>query len=696
MPDQSARPLPAGSTAGAAFPPAYSAPRGDETSRCIDVPPAAAGKWCTIVVRVGGGRWAELLPSIVFEDAAQEKVSMQYFLGLAAGHGKAWHTVAYVSASAAVCRLMPLSAIPVAAEVSISFRPITRLEASLRILGRSWQDLPKVARLVVTGKPRRARTLLIQMSSMMHRQTGYELWARCFDAWPSEPPPGTAQASVAALVFQHDPGAAAPLDATLASLDCQGIKLAYAVLTAKQSAAWRQAAAGLSADYIALLQAGEVLPPHAAWLAGAELRRLGDPAIALADQDVVRVDGVREDPTFRPAPNRALMLSGTQTRGVWFVRRDVLLAYPDDGDPGWAECLRLEVWLQWHEAGGRDSRRIAAVLTHRRADAEAAPAAVLAAAVNAHLARTRMPLAAQTGFPLVLRSNAPGTTTVSIVVPSTLRSPLVRRCLHSVLESTAYDRMELVVGVSQPSPLDPMQRQVASDIAGDARARVMHLARPSFNFSEVCNTLAAATSGEMILLLNDDVSVIASNWLQEMVAQLADPAVGIVGAKLLYPDDTVQHGGVIMGLAGLCDHAHRNLPRASAGYDHRALLAQELSAVTAACLLVRRSVFEQVGGLDPSYPSAFNDVDFCLRVREAGYGVVFAPAAELTHHEMQTYGSHYSGDRAPFQAAEIARMRRRWAGVVAEDPFHNPNLELAPGREWHPAFPPRGLRSPPT
>ncbi|WP_376087997.1 glycosyltransferase family 2 protein [Roseomonas sp. CCTCC AB2023176] len=170
---------------------------------------------------------------------------------------------------------------------------------------------------------------------------------------------------------------------------------------------------------------------------------------------------------------------------------------------------------------------------------------------------------------------------------------------------------------------------------------------------------------------------------------LADPRVGAVGVRLLYPTGTVQHGGVIIGLSGLCDHAHRGLPGDDPGYAHRAVLPQELSAVTAACMLVRREAYDAVGGMDEGYPSAFNDVDLCLRIGEAGHRVVYDGAVTLHHHELQTYGNHYAGERAAHQAAEVARMRARWAPLVAEDPFHNPNLSLEFGREWEPAFPPR-------
>jgi hypothetical protein len=165
--------------------------------------------------------------------------------------------------------------------------------------------------------------------------------------------------------------------------------------------------------------------------------------------------------------------------------------------------------------------------------------------------------------------------------------------------------------------------------------------------------------------------------------------MGIVGPRLLYSDGTVQHGGVLMGLSGMCEHASRGLPGNATGPARRVMLDQELSAVTGACLLLRRDAFDAVGGMDEAYPSAFNDIDLCMRVREAGWGVIYAGGVALTHHELQTYGSHYAGERASHLEDEIRRFRRRWAMEVALDPFHNPNLGLTAGTEWDPAIPPR-------
>ena len=165
--------------------------------------------------------------------------------------------------------------------------------------------------------------------------------------------------------------------------------------------------------------------------------------------------------------------------------------------------------------------------------------------------------------------------------------------------------------------------------------------------------------------------------------------------KLLYPNRRVQHGGVLLGIGGMCDHMNRGLHASRPGYAGRAQLAQELSAVTGACLLIRRSVFERMGGLDESFPGSFSDIDLCLRVRELGLKVVFTPAATLLHHESSTYGTHASAERTALEAAESSRMRLRWCKEIGNDPFHNPNLDLGWGREWDFAFPPRVLSASP-
>jgi O-antigen biosynthesis protein len=182
--------------------------------------------------------------------------------------------------------------------------------------------------------------------------------------------------------------------------------------------------------------------------------------------------------------------------------------------------------------------------------------------------------------------------------------------------------------------------------------------------------------------------VIHYDWLEEMVGQVLQEGVGAVGAKLLYGDGRIQHGGVLLGVGGVANHAHRLSDRLSTGHFNRLFAPHSLAAVTGACMLVRRGAYEQVGGLDEvNLPIAFNDVDFCLRLREAGWRIVWTPFAELTHYESVTRGAD-TGARAEGFAREVHYMVERWGDVLRRDPSYNPNLTLEHER-FSLAFPPR-------
>ena len=442
---------------------------------------------------------------------------------------------------------------------------------------------------------------------------------------------------------------------------------------------------------VALLQAGEVLPSHALALLADQIVTLGRPPAVYADEDEITLNGTRHDPLFKPEPNHALMLSGTLSRGVWLVRRDLLS--PCTGDAvRWAETLRLELWLLLYERGeAGNTRRVPFVLTHRRPDAQAAPPADLASVVSRHLGRMGMHAHLEARWPLRVEiiAEPKRQPKVSIVVPSACRRSHVLRCLRAVLAKTRYADFELVVVVAQETALDEQQCGILRVLSADPRFRYMNMKSTNFNYSAANNAAVGATAGSLVCLLNDDVEPRDPDWLARMVGHLLDPRVGVVGARLEYPNRLVQHGGVIMGVAGLCDHANQFLPANRAGYAWRGVLDQEVSAVTGACLLVRRELFDALGGLDESYASAFNDVDFCLRIREAGHSVVLCATTQLIHYESLSFGRHYAVETEDREVEDVRRMRARWAAVCAADPFHNPNLSLQRGNEWTFALPPR-------
>ncbi len=215
-----------------------------------------------------------------------------------------------------------------------------------------------------------------------------------------------------------------------------------------------------------------------------------------------------------------------------------------------------------------------------------------------------------------------------------------------------------------------------------------------FNYSALNNKAVAKANGEFIVLMNNDIEVISPDWLSEMMGLAIQKNVGAVGARLWYPDDRLQHGGVILGIGGVAGHSHKFLPKGAHGYFSRGELTQTLSAVTAACLVIRKSVYEEVGGLDDeNLKVAFNDVDFCIRVREAGYRNVWTPYAELYHHESATRGHEDTPEKKERFRSEVLYMLDRWKDVLNCDPAYNPNLTLE-NEDFSLAWPPRNDRDP--
>jgi GT2 family glycosyltransferase len=249
---------------------------------------------------------------------------------------------------------------------------------------------------------------------------------------------------------------------------------------------------------------------------------------------------------------------------------------------------------------------------------------------------------------------------------------LLRQCVESVLEKTTYPAFELLVVDNQST--EPEALSYLDGLAGRSAARVLRYDRP-FNYSAINNFAAREAKGEILCLLNNDTEVISPDWLEEMVGHLVQPQVGAVGARLLYPDGRVQHGGVTVGPGGCADHLHAELPRGHPGYCQRAVIAQELSAVTAACMLTWKRLYEQLGGLNEhALPVAFNDVDYCLRLRDAGYRVIYTPHAELYHHESGSRGIDTTRRARRRARREIKYMRTRWREHMKHDPYYNPNL----------------------
>jgi len=265
---------------------------------------------------------------------------------------------------------------------------------------------------------------------------------------------------------------------------------------------------------------------------------------------------------------------------------------------------------------------------------------------------------------------------ISILVPFRDQPDLLRLCLDSILEKTTYPHFELL-GISNNSVEPETLALMEHYAAGDPRIRFLCHDIP-FNYSALNNFAAAQAAGTHLLLLNNDMAVIAPDWLEALLEHSQRPEVGAVGAKLYYPDETVQHGGVIIGVGGVAGHAHKHFQAHHPGYFARLHLIQNLSAVTAACLMVKKALYEAIGGMDEkNLAVAFNDVDFCLRLREKGHINVFTPYCELYHHESKTRGHEDTPQKKQRFTKEIAYMQKRHAAILLNgDPYYNANLPL--------------------
>jgi len=261
---------------------------------------------------------------------------------------------------------------------------------------------------------------------------------------------------------------------------------------------------------------------------------------------------------------------------------------------------------------------------------------------------------------------------VSIIIPTKDRFDLLSRCVETLLDLTDYNNFEILIldhNSNEQKLLDYFTK-----INKVAQIRILKMGG-EFNFSRINNLGVKEAKGEILLFLNNDIEITNSSWLSEMVSQVLRKEIGCVGAKLLYPNDTVQHGGVIIGLGGVAGHSHKHFHKNHPGYKHRLQLVQNFSAVTAACLAVRKKIFDEVGGFNENdLKVAFNDVDLCLKVVEKGYRNLWTPHAVLIHHESASRGKDTVPEKIERFKKEISYMKKRWKHRLKDDPSFNKNF----------------------
>lgn len=433
--------------------------------------------------------------------------------------------------------------------------------------------------------------------------------------------------------------------------------------------------AAATGDYVGFLHGGDVLAPEALFEVALLLNRHPEADIVYGDEDAIDADGILSAPYFKPDWSPELLLSRMYLGDLCVYRRTLLGEFSDSiTDPNGS--LTYDVALRATERTDR-IYHIPRVLYHHRprtrdAGETASDVRVLSEALERRGERGRVTVNAQCAGTYIVRYDIVRSGRISIIVPTRDHGPDVDRCLESIFSHDASSEIEVVLvdnGSTDPASLASFARWPERD----GRVRVVRDDAP-FNFSALNNRAVRSTSGTYLLFLNNDTEVLTDDWLPALVEQAQRPAIAGVGARLLFPDGKVQHAGVVLGIGGVAGHSHRFAERDSTGYFCALEAVCDYSALTAACLMVRRSVFEEVGGFDEALTIAFNDVDLCLKFRAHGYRNVYLPHVVLRHAESKTRGHDIGARKSARSAGEILLMKERWGPQLENDPYYNPNL----------------------
>lgn len=450
------------------------------------------------------------------------------------------------------------------------------------------------------------------------------------------------------------------------------------------SAATNSALRLATGEYIALLDQDDELSPDALFRVVELLNRHPDADLVYSDEDKIDESGRRHDPYFKPSWSPETLLAQMYVGHLAVYRRSLVEELGGfregyDGSQDFDLALRVtertnrvyhipHVLYHWRAVPGS----VAAGLNAKVYAYNAGQCALEDALRRRNLVGEVERYVAYPGRYVVhLRPDL--NAKISIIIPTRDLAPVLDRCLRSVFERSTYPNFEVCVVDNGSRKRETLQLFRLWEERAGGRFRVVRQDIP-FNFPRLVNAGVAATDGDLLLLLNNDTEVILPNWLDEMAGYAQRREIGAVGCKLLYPDGTVQHAGVIL-VAGVAGHSHKGYAADAPGYFGRLLTQINYAAVTGACLMIRRAVFDELGGFDEKLGVAFNDVDFCLRALRNGYRNVCLGHVTLIHHESKSRGYEDTREKQARFAAEIELMRKRWAFILDRDPYYSPHLD---------------------
>jgi len=454
------------------------------------------------------------------------------------------------------------------------------------------------------------------------------------------------------------------------------------------SAASNSALSLAEGEWITFLDHDDILHPAALFCVALCLQDNPNLRFIYTDEDKIDSYGKRYDPYFKPDYNPALLtsqnyfnhlsvISGTLVEEVGGFRLgyegaqdyDLFLRCVEKIQPNQIFHIPFPLY-SWRASSGSTARDVGSKDYAEEAGIKA---------LEDHFQQLGEVVSVSGGSQLttyrVERAIPDFPPQVSIVIPTRDGGSYLRKCLSSLHGLTSYPNFEVVIINNGSS--DSKTLEILSDYQASGLITVFDNPDP-FNYSALNNFGVEKCNGDLICLLNDDIEIIFTGWLNELVAQLLSPGVGVVGAKLLYPDRSIQHAGIVTGIGGIAGHGHKHATPKEDGYFSRLRVVHDVGAVTGACMLTTRELWSELGGLDEEFLKvAFNDVDFCLRTRKSGFRVVWTPYAELIHHEYKTRGLDVTKSKIERLQNESDAMKKRWGEFLLKDPAYNPNLSLA-------------------
>jgi len=502
----------------------------------------------------------------------------------------------------------------------------------------------------------------------------YEYWIRTYERIPDFTPQFRSSIEAwdwhprfSVVLYSDVAATAAQRDLSLQSLQRQ--IFTSSTLVDADVTSLRAGITAADGDYVLLLRAGDVLSEAALFHLAEALQTNRDAAILYGDHDELDHEGRRRRPWFKPRWNQEMFLGQDYLTPLVAIDTALALAAIEEAHDDVANLV-----LTATSSATRPIIHVPHILCHTSPRAAELRQADRGDALARHLGGLGATCApgpfGTTKVQWPLPDELP---MVSIIIPTKDKLHLLQPCVDSVLRLTNYDEFEILI--IDNGSLERRTAEYLAAIGKNPKVRVIDYPHP-YNFSAINNFAVGHAKGPYLCLLNNDTEVIEPSWLTELMRYAVRPDVGAAGAKLIYKDGTLQHAGVVIGIGEAAGHAHRLLPADDAGYFLQPHIAQFVSAVTAACLVVDKSKYLAVGGLDQeSFAIAFNDVDFCLKLEKAGWKNVYVPHARLVHHESKSRGRDSSPLNIDRYRRELHALQQRWGTKTYDDPLHNPNLD---------------------